>query len=160
MFSAIMGRKKEDISEEDKDHAELVAKISKMNLTEMRSYINNKMKDFPVSEDGLIVVMQQLTKEDKKTKKYYIKSDDMDSKKKKAFDLVLAISQNKKISLIAIELIQKFAEVYKDIIYEYDREYKDIYGSRFLDAIKLGLANLREKAALKNKMHILGEYGE
>jgi hypothetical protein len=57
-------------------------------------------------------------------------------------------------------LIQKFAEVYKDIIYEYDREYKDIYGSRFLDAIKLGLANLREKAALKNKMHILGEYGE
>jgi len=160
MFGNILGRKKEDISEEDSDHAALVEKISKMNLTEMRSYIKNNIKDFEVNEDGLTEVMHRLTTEDKNTKQYYIKSDDMDSKKKKAFDLVLAIAQNKKINLVTIELIQKFTEIYKEIIDAYDKEYKEIYASRFSDAIKLALANINEKTELKNKLHILGEYGE
>jgi len=160
MFNAILGRKKEDVGEGDKIHAELIAKISKMNLTEMRSYINNKIKDFDVSEDGLVAIMNRLITQDKKTKEYYIKSDDMDSKKKKAFDLVLAISQNKKINLVTIELIQKFADIYKKIIDEYDKEHKEIYSSRFVDAIKYALVNINEKTALKNKMQILGEYGE
>ena len=157
MFSKILGRKKEDISEEDADHAALVEKISKMNLTEMRSYIKNNIQDFEVSEDGLSEVMHRLTTEDKNTKLYYLKSDDMDSKKKKAFDLVLTVAQNKKINLVTIELIQKFTEIYRDMIDAYDKEHKEIYDSRFNDAIKLALANIDEKAALKNKMHILGE---
>jgi len=160
MFGNILGRKKEDISEEDADHAALVEKISKMNLTEMRSYIKNNIKDFEVSEDGLVAVMNRLIIPDQKTKEFYIKSDDMDSKKKKAFDLVLAISQNKKINLVTIELIQKFVETYKEIIDAYDKEHKEIYSSRLVDAIKYALININEKTALKNKMHILGEYGE
>ena len=130
MFGNILGRKKEDITEEDAEHVALVEKISKMNLTEMRSYINGKIEDFKVSEDGLIELMNRLIIQDKKTKEYYIKSDDMDSKKKKAFDLVLLIAKNKKISLVAIEQIQKFVLLYKNIITLYDKENKDIYASR------------------------------
>ena len=33
----------------------------------------------------------------------------------------------------------------------------DIYASRFVDAIKFALASIAEKAALKNKMDLLGE---
>jgi len=157
MFSKILGRKKEDIGSEDPQHRELVEKISTMNLTEMRSYINNKIKEFPLTEDGLTEVMNRLVNEDKKSKEFYIKSDDMDSKKKKAFDLVLSIAKNKKISLVAIEHIQKFVIVYKDIIDDYDQQNKEIYASRFVDAINFALASIAEKAALKNKMDLLGE---
>jgi len=157
MFSKILGRKKEDIGSEDPEHRALVEKISTMNLTEMRSYVNDKIKEFALTEDGLVEVMNRLILEDKKTKELYIKSDDMDSKKKKAFDLVLSIAKNKKISLVAIEQIQKFIIVYKDIIEKYDQDNKEIYASRFVDVIKFALASIAQKAALKNKMDLLGE---
>ena len=157
MFKGILGRKKEDNSEESAVDAALVEKISKMNLTEMRSYIKNNIKDFEVSEEGLNVVMQRLTTEDEKSKKYYLKADDMDSKKKKAFDLIIAISENKKINLVTVELIQKFVEIYSDIIEQYDTEYKEIYSSRFVDAVNVALANINKKVVLQNKMDVLGE---
>ena len=157
MFNGILGRKKEEISEENAEHTALVEKLSKMNLTEMRSYIKNNIQDLEVSEDGLNVVMRRLTEEDAKSKKYYLKTDDMDSKKKKAFDLILAICENKKINLVTVELVQKFVEIYKDIIEEYDREYKDIYASRFVDAVNIALENINKRMVLQNKMDVLGE---
>ncbi len=157
MFKGILGKKKEDNSEESAVDVALVEKISKMNLTEMRSYIKNNIKDFEVSEEGLNVVMQRLTTEDEKSKKYYLKADDMDSKKKKAFDLIIAISQNKKINFVTVELIQKFVEIYSDIIEQYDTEHKEIYSSRFVDAVNVALANIDKKVVLQNKMNILGE---
>jgi len=157
MFKSILGRKKEDTSQEDAEHTALVEKISKMNLTEMRSYIKNNIQDFEVSEDGLNEILHRLTTEDEKSKKYYLKADDMDSKKKKAFDLIIAIAQNKKINLVTVELIQKFVALYSDIIEQYDREYKEIYASRFVDAVNLALANINKKVALQKKMDILGE---
>ena len=155
MFGSILGRKKEEISTEDKEHQELVEKISKMNLTEMRSYINNKIKDFEVSEDGLNEVLSKLITPDAKTNNYYIKADDMDSKKKKAFDLVLSAAKNKKVNVVTVELMQKFMDVYKEIIANYDKEHKEIYESRFKDAIELALMNLTQKSELKNKMDVL-----
>jgi len=155
MFKSILGRKKEDIGKEDAAHAALSEKISKMNLTQMRSYVKGGLDDFPVTEDGLMELLTKLTTEDSKTKQYYLKADDMDSKKKKAFDLVLLIAKNKKINLVVIELIQKFCKVYKEIVDAYDREYKEIYASRFEDAINLGLTTINSKIALKNKMNVL-----
>jgi hypothetical protein len=157
MFGNILGRKKGDTDKTDEVDTALVEKISKMNLTEMRAYIKNNIKEFEVSEEGLIELMKRLTTEDEKSKLYYIKSDDMDSKKKKAFDLILAIAQSKKINFAVVDLMQKFLEVYKDIIAAYDKEHKEIYNSRLVDAVNLALVNINEKAALKNKMDVLGE---
>jgi len=157
MLKSILGRKKDEKIEESAEHTALVEKISKMNLTEMRSYIKNNIKDFEVSEDGLCEVLHRLTTEDANGRGYYLKADDMDSKKKKAFNLILAIVENKKITFESVELIQKFIEIYKDIIEAYDKEYKDIYASRFVDAVHLALENINQKVALKNKMDILGE---
>jgi len=157
MFKSILGRKKDDKNEENAVDTALVEKISKMNLTEMRSYIKNNIQDFDVSEDGLNEVLRRLIREDEKSKKYYLKADDMDSKKKKAFDLIIAIAQNKKINLVTVELIQKFVTLYSDIIEQYDREHKEIYDSRFVDAVNFALANINKKVALQKKMDILGE---
>jgi len=38
MFGNILGRKKEEISSQDRANLEIEAKISKMNLTDMRAY--------------------------------------------------------------------------------------------------------------------------
>jgi len=157
MFGSILGRKKNEIAKNDKEYKALLEKISLMNLTEMRAYINNKLKDFPISEDGLNEVMRRLVIEDKNTKQYYLQASDMDTKKKKAFDLVLAIASNSQINVVTVELIQKFIEVYKDIIHEYDRKYKEIYQSRLEESIKQALRNIAQKAELQNRMNILGE---
>ena len=157
MFAKILGKKKDNVDKENASHAMLIEKISKMNLTEMRSYIKINIKDYAVSEDGLNEVMHKLITEDEKTKKYYLKEDDMDSKKKKTFDLVLNISENKKVNLITVEQMNQFIEIYKDIIDKYDQEYKEIYFSRFTDAIGLAIAHVALKIELNEKMTILGE---
>jgi hypothetical protein len=160
MFGKILGRKKGEISQEDQGHKELEEKIAKMNLSDMRAYIKNRIKDFEVCEDGLNEVLHRLIKEDSKTKERYIKADDMDSKKKKAFDLVLEIVKNSKINVVTVELVQEFIDTYKDIIATYDKAHKEIYASRFEEALKTGVINIEKRAEVKNKMRLLGEDGE
>ncbi len=157
MFSKILGKKQETTSQEDQEKAQLLDKISKMNLTEMKSYVNNRIESFPLNEDGLLGVMQKLVTPDANTKALYIQESDMDSKKKKAFDLVLIIAKSKKITFKIVDEIQNFMQKYESIIQEYDREYKEIYASRLSDAIALSLENIGMMSELKAKMDILGE---
>ncbi len=153
MFGSILGKKKES---SEKENRELIDKIAKMNLTEMRQYVNNKLGDLEVSEDGLNAILKKLIEKDAKTG-FYLKKDDMDSKKKKAFDLVLSMAQNRKINVLTVEYIQKFAETYIDLIRAYDKEYKEIYESRFQNIIDVALANIAKRLKLKNKMDVLQE---
>ena len=154
MFGNILGKSEQESGKENA-HKEIMQKVSKMNLTDMRAYVNNKVKDFEITEDGLIVVLRRLILEDEHTSKRYIQSDDMDSKIKKAFDLVITIGSNKKISIAAIELIQQFTEVYAEIIANYDKEHKDIYSSRFKDTINKGIKLVGQMTALERKMGVL-----
>lgn len=147
---------KKKSQEIDKD-SHIIERISKMNLSDMRSYVRNTIKDFEVSEFGLQEIMHRLTVKDEHTEKFYINSDDMPTKKKKAFDLVILIAQNKKITVDIVEQMQKFLEVYKDIIEAYDREFKEIYESRFNDALSRAIGNVNELTEFQNKMSVLGE---
>ena len=116
MFSNFINKIKTGIDDKKADRRDMVAKISKMNLTDMRAYINNRALNFPVNEDGLNEILYRLLKEDEDTSKRYIEIDDMDSKIKKGFDLVLSILVNKKIGVATIELANTFLEVYAEII--------------------------------------------
>jgi len=153
MLSKLLGKKKDTVVSE----SVISEKISKMNLTEMRSYVKEKIIDFEVSEEGLQEVILRLTTEDATSKKLYIQSSDMDSKKKKAFDLVIIIAASKKINVAVVEEIQKFTEVYAEIIAEYDREFKEIYSSRFSKAIASAVVNIESITQLHTKMHTLSE---
>lgn len=152
MFGKILGKIKGDTED---DNQGLVAKISKMNLTEMRSYINNKIPDLPVDEDGLNEVLSKLVKLDDKTSKRYIEIDDMDSKKKKGFELILSILTNKKITITTIELVSEFLEMNRDIIEKYDQDLRQIYDSKFKDALALAVASIDAQIELKRKMDLL-----
>ncbi|MEA3331734.1 MAG: hypothetical protein U9Q29_08595, partial [Campylobacterota bacterium] len=150
------GKKKSELSSEDSTVAELVEKISKMNLTDMRTYINNRVLNFEVDEDGLVEVMRRLTTKNSETSKRYIEIDDMDSKIKKGFELVISIASHSKITIVAVEQIQEFMELYSDIITKYDRDHKQIYEIKLKESISKAIVNIGEMTELKRKMSVLG----
>jgi len=157
MFGNILGRKKEDISKEDKANSEIESKILKMNLTDMRAYVKNNMGDFESCEDGLISVMARLNTLNEETSKRYIELDDMDSKKKKGFDLVIVIAGHKKMTVTALEMIQKFIELYEDIIDKYDHDNKQIYKSKLNTALENAMKTIVAMNEVNEKAKVLGQ---
>ena len=156
MFGKILGKKKDATSEDEKEHTQLVEKISTMNLTEMRTYVNDKLATLPLCEDGLSAIVNKLSTPDS-AGNMYLKEDDMDTKKRKAFELILLVSKSQKITFKTVDLIQKFIEKNIKLINNYDKEHKEIYLSRLNNAIELALKNINEITILKAKMDILGE---
>jgi len=159
MFAKILGKTKNNSRDE------IVEKISKMNLTEMRTYSKNKVKDFPVSDIGLEEIIKNITKKNEKTSKYYLNSNDMNSKLKKGFDLVLTILADKIITLDIIEEAKKFLDTYEELILEYDKNNKDIYYSRLSKALLTAsnnfgiktdiISNLENRSLIKEKSFIV-----
>jgi len=143
MFGNVIGKKKK--------FSEIEQKVSKMNLADMRNYVNTD-----VTEAGLEAIMKKLTIFNERTKSFYLKTSDMDSKKKKAFDLVLSISGHIKITMTVAEEIQEFFVIYAKIIKEYDKEKSDIYTSRFDSAVLSAMDNLYKQATLQRKENVLG----
>ena len=155
MFGNILGKKKDNRA--SSEAAKIDLKISKMNLTEMRSYVNNRLSDFKISKDGLIVVMKKIVKRDDEHYKTYLQLDDMDIKKKKGFELILMISKNKHISVEVVELMQEFVTTYDELIKKFDSDYSEIYASRLTDAIEVAINNVNSHLELQRKVNVLGE---
>lgn len=154
MFGKILGKDSKKTEESEVDQ-EIVNRISKMNLSDMRIYVNNGLKDHQICVDGLYHVMKKLIEPVNDKGEYYIKEDDMDSKKKKAFDLVLLIATSKKISITTVELIEKFIDIYNDILFTYDLKYKDIYEQRLRTAIETALINVQTLSDISKKLDVL-----
>ena len=155
MFGNILGRKQEEISEEDKANAAVVDRISKMNLTDMRAYVRNGMSGFESCEDGLVAVMSRLLTKNEDTLKRYIEIDDMDSKVKKGFELVLSVAEHKKVTVTSVEQIQEFITLYDDIILKFDTANKQIYSSRLNDALDKSLKTIETMAEINRKAEVL-----
>ncbi|WP_373001827.1 hypothetical protein [Sulfurimonas sp.] len=155
MFSKMLGKMKSS-SSDNQENRELVDRISKMNLTDMRAYINNRVPNFPVNEEGLIEVLHKLLEVDEKTSKRYIDIDDNDSKIKKGFDLIISVLTNKKVTVTSIELVTEFLDKSRDIIQKYDKENKQIYCTKFKDSITLAIDNMNAKSELQRKMDFIG----
>ena len=151
MLSKIFG--KTDKNEEDSKLKDLKEKISKMNITDMKSYIDGKFTELYPTEEGLVEVLARLTSDLGNRK--FIDTADNDIKKKRAFELVLSIAKHPKITLKAIEEINNFLEVYKDLIFDYDRENKQIYEDKIKKSIDTALEIISAKASLNNKMKVL-----
>lgn len=148
MFSRILGKK---TKKKDMQNS-LEEKVSKMNITEMRSFVNNKAE---ITEEGLVEVLKKLLYKENENARRYIELDDADVKIKKGFELVIVIAGHKKITIEAIELIVKFIELYGDIIHQYDELNKQIYKSKLKDSLSLALKNLGEISDAKEKQNLL-----
>ncbi len=154
MFGNILKKRKD--KELENDNSQMIQKISKMNLTDMRSFVNNKIGDLEVNQKGLQEVMNRLTTFDQNNSKHYLSLDDRDSKKKKGFDLVLLIAKSIYVNADIVEQFQKFIVVYEELIKQYDKENKEIYMSRLKDAISLAIDNVNKQSELGRKAKVLG----
>ena len=155
MFSNILGNKDSQDAEQTKKNQDLINKISTMNLTDMKIYIKNKMVGYESNEDGINEVMKRVTNIHETTSKRYIEIGDMDSKIKKAFDLVIIISNHKKLTVLTVELIQKFIELYNDIILKFDNDNKQIYASKLKTAFSQAIANINKISELQRRNTLL-----
>jgi uncharacterized protein YejL (UPF0352 family) len=94
--------------------------------------------------------------EDKNTKKRYINERDDKSKIKRCFDIVLSILENHKTTSDIVELVIEFKNIFEDIIKKYDHENKEIYSSRFSDAIANAINNVTYKVKLETQLKVVG----
>ncbi len=150
MFENLLGKKKSNINDK-----ELIEKIDKMNLIDMKTYISGRILNFRIDENGLNEVMRKLLKVNENTSKRYINIDDMDSKIQKCFNLILTILVSKKITVTTIELVNEFLTVSKDIIEKYDKENKEIYSSRFKNALTSAIDGINKYVELEREINIL-----
>lgn len=153
MLSKIMGKNKQE--DKEKELTELISRISKMNLSDMRTYVNGKITGLEVNKQGLNEVLKKITLKDEKSGKRYIEIDDDATKIKKGFDLVILISESKKISASTVEYIQKFIEAYSTLIIDYDNKNSQIYASKLKDALERSVARVNAISSVKEKMKVL-----
>jgi hypothetical protein len=155
MFGKILGKSKEEASK-DSNNNKIIEKIQTMNLTDMRYYVNNKLKDFELSEDGLNEVLRKINSVDANEKRF-IDTDSMDTKLKKTFDLVIIIAKSKKITVTTLELIQEFMKIYDDLIQKFDKDNKQIYSSKLKDALSGAVNSLSTMSEVNEKIKVLGD---
>ncbi|QFR50386.1 hypothetical protein FJR48_11870 [Sulfurimonas lithotrophica] len=153
IFSRILGNIKG--SKDNPNNAKLLEKISKMDLSEMRIYVNGKLTEYKVDEFGLSEILKKLTFKNENTSHYYMNIEDMDSKKKKIFDLIILILSHKTVSINIIEIVQKFLETYDEIIQKYDNENKQTYKSKIKTAMKKATDMIDYKSDIVDKMRTL-----
>jgi hypothetical protein len=153
MFSKIIGNIKS--SKEELIKEKLLEKISKMDLADMRIYVNGKFTEYKVSEYGLLQILKKINIENENTSHLYLKHDDMDSKKKKVFDLILLILSSKYISVKVIDSVQAFLKIYIDIIKKYDIDNRQIYETKIKESIGFAADKVSFKSDIENKMRTL-----
>ncbi len=154
LFSSILGNIKD--SKKESENEKLLNKIEKMDLGDLRLYVNGKLSEYKVSGYGLSEIVKKLIYINESTKHNYIQEDDMDSKKKKVFDLILLILKSKKINLYTVELIQKFLELYSGIIKEYDKQNKQIYEQKIKESMSIALDKINFRSDEVDRMRTLG----
>ncbi|MBU0632905.1 hypothetical protein KKA17_09680 [bacterium] len=153
MFTKLLGKDKAASAENVND--QLVEYISKIGITEMRSLLLGQIDRFKVDENTIVEILRRLTYQD--GDKRFLESSDNDIKLKKAFDVVITAANSKKMSVEAVELIEKFINMYKDLIEAYDTRNKQIYMHKLTKAIELSIAMVEQISSYINKMAVIND---
>lgn len=139
----------------EKENEELHYIIFKMDVQDLRLYVNGKLKH-KIDTYGLKEVVKKLTSINSETSKHFLEIDDMDSKKKKVFELILLVLMHKKVSIIAIEEVQIFLDTYDEILKKYDTDNKQIYESKIKDYIGFALQKISFETTIIGNIKITG----
>ena len=155
MLKKLLGKEKESISKNDTK--QLAEYISKAGLTELRSLLLGQVTRFKVDENTVIEVLKKLTSQDENTKKRFLEKDDNDTKLKKAFDTVITAAKSKEVSVEAVELIEKFMRMYKDLIDDYDLRNKQVYMHKLAKAAEHSLSFIEQILNYLNKLSVINK---
>ena len=152
MFKKLLGKSE---NKSENGLKELQEYLSKIGISEMRTLLLGQVEKFPVDENMIIEILKKITHEDEKTNKRFLENNDTDIKLKKAFDTVITAASSKKVTVEAIELIQKFILMYKDLIESFDTRNKQIYMHKLTKATELSINTVEQLTAYMNKMAVI-----
>lgn len=134
---------------------ELHEYLSNIGISEMRNLLLGQIEKFPINEEMIVEILKKMTYQDDKSGKRFLESSDADSKLKKAFETVITAASSKKMSVEAIELIQKFILMHTDLIDGFDTRNKQIYMHKLTKAIELSINTVEQLTAYINKMAVI-----
>ena len=152
MFNKLLGKSEKTSDNSTKEFQEYLSKIG---VSDMRILLLGQVDRFPVNEEMIVEILKKMTYKDEKTGKRFLDSSDADVKLKKAFDTVITASSSKKMSVEAIELIQKFILMYTDLIESFDKRNKQIYMHKLTKAIELSIDMVEQLTAYMNKLSVI-----
>ena len=152
MFKKLLGKSENKSENSEKGFQEYLSKIG---ISDMRTLLLGQVEKFPVDENMIIEILKKITHEDEKTNKRFLENNDTDIKLKKAFDTVITAASSKKVTVEAIELMQKFVLMYKDLIESFDTRNKQIYMHKLTKATELSINTVEQLTAYMNKMAVI-----
>ncbi len=152
MFGKLLKKSEKTSGNSSKEFHEYLYSIG---VSDMRNLLLGQIIKFPVDEEMIIEILKRMTHTDEKTNKRFLESSDADIKLKKAFDTIITAASSKKMSVEAIELIQKFILMYTDLIDGFDTRNKQIYMHKLTKAIELSINTVEQLTAYLNKMAVI-----
>jgi len=132
----------------DKNVNEMSRVISTWKKDKLLSYIYGHNKSYPCSDAGMAAVLLRFINGNE----FYIGT--MSEELKLGFDIVLAISRNKKIYFQTTDLILKFNKEYKDVIHNYDRQSAQTYKHKLMMAYESSVKIVNIKVSIEEEIRV------
>jgi len=122
--------------------------ISTWDKEKLQAYVYNHNKDYPVSDAGMAAVLERFVETDE------FEIGTMSEELKMGFDIVLAISRNKKIYFQTTDLIYEFTKHYKELIHYYDRQSAQTYYHKLITAYEKSVQMVNKKLEIEQEIRI------
>jgi len=122
--------------------------ISLWDKKALQSYVYNKNKAYPNSDAGMAAILE-----------YFIKRDELQvgtlaEELKTAFDIVLSIAKNHKISYQTTDLIYSFIKHFEEVIHFYDRQSAQTYYHKLIQAYESSVKMVNKKMEIEKEIRV------
>lgn len=115
---------------------------------ELLAYVSDRNKKHPVSDGGMGAILERFIQKNE------LHVGSLSEDLKLAFDIVLAISRNKKIYLQTTDQIMEFTKHYKEVIKHYDRQSAQTYYHKLAQAYEKSVSMVKKKLKIEQEMRL------
>ena len=122
--------------------------ISSWSKKELLAYVYNHNKQYPCSDAGMAAILERFIESDE------FQIGTLAEELKMGFDIILAISRNKKIYFQTTDLIIQFIKEYKEVIHSYDRQSAQTYQHKLLQAYEKSVIMVNRKLEIEQEMRV------
>jgi len=122
--------------------------ISGWDKKELQAYVYNKNKLHPSSDAGMAAILERFIDADE------FQIGHMSEELKKGFDIVLAISKNKRIHYHTTDLIYMFIKHFEEVINSYDRQSAQTYYHKLMKAYENSVNMVNRKLEIEKEMRV------
>jgi hypothetical protein len=121
---------------------------SSWNKKQIKKYVNNQNSRYPVTDPGMAAILERFVY----TNEFQIGV--LAEELKEGFDIVRAISRNKKLSFETADLIFDFIKHYKDVIVFYDRQSAQTYYHKLKYDYEKGVQMVKTKMQIEQSLRV------